>query len=143
MLRIKRIVLLPIMMIFLFCTACSDRQTVTAYSLQKVDPKTSYGHNWLPLNPTIYSIKQKSVISKTVGLLTEYNDCTVLSVKDWECRYSDGSGSFGFRNGDYWEYPMNKDFEYVSQLEYNLVRCKWCMDGGFIEGVIGCIANWQ
>lgn len=139
---VKLIILLVIMPIFLFLTACRDDPTITEYSLQRVDPKT-YGHEWLPLNPIIYKIKQNTVTSMTVGLLSKYKDCTVMSVKDWECRFSDGSGSFGFRNGDYWEYPINKDVQHVSQLRYNLVRCNWCMDEGFIGGVVGCIANWK
>ena len=98
------------MIVFMAClvSSCSEKNTVTEYSLQKVDPKESYGHDWLPLNPTTYRVGNNSVTSETVGILDKYDDCKIMSLENWECKYSDGSGNFGFRNGDFWRLEWNK-----------------------------------
>lgn len=80
------------------------------------------------------------------SLKTEYHNCTILSLKDWECSYSDGSGKFGFRNGEYWELPVWSDVKHVSKLEYNLVRCDWAINDeheGYFWGAIRCIVGWD
>jgi hypothetical protein len=130
----------------LLVSGCGDDRTITDYSLKKVDPETSYGHKWLPLNPTTYNVGENKVVSKTAGFLTEYHNCTILSLKDWECSYSDGSGKFGFRNGEYWELPVWSDVKHVSKLEYNLVRCDWAINDeheGYFWGAIRCIVGWD
>jgi len=55
----------------MLANGCSEDRTVTTYFLQKVDPKESYGHEWLPLNPTTYKIVADKVVSEIVGILTE------------------------------------------------------------------------
>ena len=131
---------------FLLLTACGDDRTVTVYSLKKVDPKTNYGHEWLTLNPTTYRVGESKVIAKTAGILTEYHKCIILSSKDWECSYSDGSGRFGFRNGEFWELPAWDDVKHVSRLKYNLNRCDWAINDneeGYFWGTVRCVAGWE
>ena len=106
----------------LLATACGDDRIVTVYPLQKVDPQKSYGHEWLCLNPTTYRIGEEKVVSSTVGILREYRRCTILSAKDWECSYSDGSGSFGFRSGEYWQSPVWA----ISEHEWDVVSMVTC-----------------
>ena len=89
----------------LLISACDEKMTITEYSLQKVDPKSSHGHEWLPLNPTTYRIGNNSVTSETVGYLDKYDNCKTMSVKNWECKYNDGSVEFGVRNRKFWRQP--------------------------------------
>lgn len=138
--------MLAVLLALVLLAGCGDDRTITAYPLKNVDPKTSYGHEWLPLNPTIYLVGEKQVVSKTVGLLAEYHKCTILSPRNWECSYSDGSGRFGFRDGEYWEVPVWGGVEYVSRLEYNWVRCKWAFHDkheGYFWGAVRCVAGWR
>jgi len=68
-----------------------------------------------------------------------------MSVEDWECHYSDGSGSFGFRNGKFWEVPKADDIKIVSSFEYNRVRCEWAYEDkheGKFWGAVRCIIGW-
>lgn len=126
-------------------SACGDNSTITEYSLQKVNPKDSYGHDWLPLNPTTYRVGNNSVASETAGILDKYDNCTTISVESWECKYSDGSGSFGFRNGEFWRDPEWRDIKTVSRLEYNRVRCEWAYEDkyeGKSWGAIRCVIGW-
>jgi hypothetical protein len=126
--------------------ACGDDRIVTVYSLKKVDPQKSYGHEWLCLNPTTYHIGEDKVVSSIVGNLKEYRKCTILSPRDWECSYSDGSGRFGFRNGEYWESPVWNDVKHVSRFEYNRVRCEWAINSeidGYFWGAVRCVLAWQ
>ena len=131
----------------LLFAACGDDRIVTVYSLKKVDPQKSYGHEWLCLNPTTYRIGDDKVVSSTVDILNEYRKCTILSPKDWECSYSDGSGRFGFRNGEYWESPVWTDTKHVSRFEYNRVRCEWAISSenneGYFWGAVRCVLGWR
>jgi ABC-type oligopeptide transport system substrate-binding subunit len=130
----------------LLTAACSEDRTINKYSLRKVDPKQSYGHEWLTLNPTTYRIETDFVVSETVGILIKHNNCTILSKDDWECRYNDYSGSFGFRNGQFWELPLSEETKTVSRWRYNVVRCEWAIDDesdGLFWGTIRCVVGWE
>lgn len=137
------LILLPVLLCII---CCDDRQAVTVYTVSKVNPKESYGHEWLPLNPTIYKIDNGQVIANTEGFLRKYQDCVVLSVSDWECRYSDDSGRFGFRDGEYWVFPVQSDIKIVSRWKYNMIRCEWAIndrtDGRF-WGTVRCLSGWR
>lgn len=133
-------------MVLLLTAACSEDHTVTVYSLKKVDPTQSYGHQWLPLNPATYRIGTDIVVSEIAGFLRKHKNCKILSDDDWECRYEDNSGSFGFRNGQYWELPISENKNIVSRWEYNMVRCEWAIDDesdGPFWGTIRCVLGWQ
>ena len=125
-------------------SACGESTTITEYSLKKVDPKNNYGHDWMPLNPTIYRIGNNSVTSETAGILDKYDDCKTMSVENWECKY--GSGSFGFKNGEFWRHPDWSDVKIVSRLEYNRVSCEWAYEDkydGKFWGAVRCVMGWQ
>ena len=143
---LQRLILPVILSAAFFVAACGDDRIVTAYPLMKVDPKTSFNHEWLPMNPTTYRVSENKVVSNTIGFLRETRDCTVWTANEWECRYSDGSGTFGFRDGTYWENPQRKGLKYVSRFEYNLVRCKWSINDpheGLFWGTVSCILGWD
>jgi len=142
----RRLILSVILPAVLFVASCGDDGTATSYALQKVDPKFSYGHDWLPLNPATYLISKNKVVRKIAGSLKDFEDCTVFTVNDWECRYSDGSGTFGFRNGTYWALPKQEDIKLVSRFEYNRVRCEWSIDDpyeGIFWGIVSCVMGWE
>lgn len=122
-------------------SACGEEGVITAYPLGKANPTT--GHEWITWNPTTYRVGKDRVIGKTLGELTDYRICKVLTTEDWECTYKDRSGNFGFRNGDYWEEP--KSGNYVSRFRYNLVRCEWAINDkyeGFFGGAVRCVFGW-
>lgn len=141
----QRLIIFVIIPVLLLLAACGDDRTLTVYSLKKVNPETSFGHDWLPLNPRTYQISDQAVVSKTAGFLSKYDDCIVLSLKDWKCSYSDGSGEFGFKSGEYWVFPIRSDQKFVSRLKYNLVRCQWAISdkhSSYLWGVVGCVFGW-
>ena len=131
-----------VLVLFLL-VACGDDQTVTGYSLQKVNSAKNYGHDWLPLNPSTFTVRERTVVSNTIGSLSKYKDCIIQSPEDWECRYSDGSGRVGFRGGDYWLSPLHKGRRIVTRWEYNIVRCKWAIKDSAIWGAISCGLGWK
>ena len=96
----------------------------------------------LPLNISKYRVSKDGVVfSSMPGIpsgIDTYKNCTVFDAKNWDCRYEDGSGEFGVKNGDYWSIP--KDLEYVSRFEYIILDCRWWAKSGWLDGVLGCIA---
>jgi len=138
--------LIAILFLFGVLVGCRDDSMVTEYPLLKVNPKKSYGHEWLTLNPTTYRIGDDSVTSETAGILTKHEKCVILSPDNWECQYSDGSGRFGFRDGTFWAEPTTANIKYVSRFKYNCVRCEWAFQDkyeGKFWGSIRCITGWQ
>ncbi|MBC2736569.1 MAG: hypothetical protein HF981_19570 [Desulfobacteraceae bacterium] len=132
--------------IILSLVSCGDNDNPKAYMLLKVDPKENYGHEWLPINISTYRVKSDSVVHEIAGMLVEYNRCTILDKDNWECTYSDKFGSFGFRDGDYWERPKLVNSKVVSRWEYNKVRCDWCMNDkndGVFWGSVKCVTGWE
>ena len=132
-------------LIALLLIACGDDETITVYELEKSDPH-GYGHEWLPLHPTTYRVGNDKVISETAGMLSEFGDCIIMTTENWECRYDDGSGVFGFRKGEYWENDPWPDRRVVSRFYYNRVRCHWAIsdpyDGPF-WGALRCVFGWR
>jgi hypothetical protein len=138
--------LIAILFFISLLTTCGDSRLVTEYPLKKVDPKENQGIEWLPLNPTTYRIDNNIVISETLGLLAKYEECKALSLDNWECKYSDGSGSFGFKNGEFWRIPAFRDIKVVSRFEYNCIRCEWALKDtheGMLWGAARCIIGWK
>jgi hypothetical protein len=95
---------------------------------------------WLPLNPTKYSRQGNSIVSLTVGMTERYDDCAISDMDNWSCSYGDGSGSFGFMNGGFYEYPVTTDqYFFVSRWAYNKERCGWHQyDYGPFWGLVSC-----
>jgi hypothetical protein len=134
--------------LLLITSSCGRSDTVTEYTLQKIDPKekTSFGHEWIPLNPTKYRVGHDTVVQEIGGKLTKYTNCKIFSIDNWECQYNEGSGSFGCKDGHFWQNPSWQNTKIVSAWEYNFVRCKWAIndpyDGPF-WGTVRCVCNWR
>ena len=62
---------------------CGDDGTVTSYSLDKMEPN-KYGHKWMPLNPTTYTIRANSVVGETAGFVRVYKKCAVATPDNWD-----------------------------------------------------------
>lgn len=139
------------MVIFRNCTvglialtliACSDSSTVTSYKLKKIDPeyRNHFGWEWSRLNPSSFKVSGNTVTQLTGGFVWEHDNCQVFTVNDWECQYSDASGSFGYRDGKYWEYPIDESRKIVSRLHYARVSCEQNLqDQGLFFGAIVCV----
>ena len=112
----------------------------------KPTPKQIDVHEWRPVMRVTFRVGENKVISEVAGLLDEYRDCKVLDRKNWECQYTDGTGSnsFGFIDGKYWKKPgWGKNIRYVSRWEYNLIRCKWFQyNQGKLRGMALCIQTF-
>lgn len=142
--KINTLVIL-IMMTLLLVSCGQKEDSITNYSLKKMSPSEDYKYEWLPLNPTTYKIRGNTIVSDTIGFISEYRNCKIFSIDNWECTHSDDSATFGFRNGNYWVTPEWEGVKHVSGLEYNLYNCKIYMDGeeGPFLGGIACLLNWQ
>jgi len=79
--------------------------------------------NYIP-NETTQSVIYWLNRGEGKELLSTLKKCTVVSRKDWECSYNDGSGSFGFKGGKYWEDTDYKDTKHTSKFEYMLTYWK-------------------
>lgn len=124
---------------------CDVGRQVTVYPVAIVDPETNSGHNRIPLNPTTYRIGYDEVVAETAGNLTKYEDCAVLNANSWSCSHSDGSGSFGMRDGSFWESPGPIHIEHVSSLQYNWLWCQLSVNDpyeGRFWGAVRCLRQW-
>ena len=129
----------------LMLSACGDDDVVVVYQARKVDPATwGFGHEWIVKNPTIYRIGESSVVTKVGSFVEKYNDCAILTVDDWKCTYPDKSGSFGFRDGEFWRYPNDgwEDIKTISRFQYNVISCKWNLDSDAPLQWIACPLVW-
>ena len=118
--------------------ACVDtgvlRGDITSYPVQckaaMVEGRCPQGRG-LPLNPTTFSVNgdQQEVVSNLVGMTTRYTNCAIQNRRNWQCSNNDGSGTFGFDGGQYWQrvdpdsltFMSSEDFDdtfYVSRLEH-------------------------
>jgi hypothetical protein len=90
-----------------------DRMTrgsneITAYPIKctadLVNGKCPIGRA-LPLNPTTYTVwpDQQFVVGELVGTITRYTNCVIVDVSNWECSYTDDSGTFGVTGGQFWD----------------------------------------
>jgi len=111
---------------------------ITAYPLHcDKDKYINYQciEKWLPLNPTSYkpNVSNQQVFSWTraTSFIEKYTKCPVLNRRNWTCKYDDGSGEFGFKNGQYWNYSRDDnlyhshEFKYVPKFFYRLEEIKW------------------
>ena len=137
--------LIVVLLITCFCS-CKNDQAVHAYMVAKPTPKQINVHNWRPVMRVTFRVSESKVISEVAGLLDEYEDCNVLDRNNWECHYTDGTGSnrFGFIDGKYWKNPgWDNNIKYVSRWEYNLIRCKWFQyNKGKLRGTVLCLKTF-
>ena len=127
-------------------SGCINNQSVYAYIVAKPIPKQSDVSDWRPVMRVSFRVSEDKVISEVANIIDEYEECTILNKKNWECQYIDGTGSnkFGFIDGKYWENPgWGDNIKYVSRLEYNLIRCKWFQfEYGNLKGTVLCLQTF-
>ena len=130
--------------------ACDER--VRVYPIRRVDPPIEGNIKWIPLNPSTYRISASGeVVKEILGSVTKYEDCAVLDARNWKCTYSKrSSDSFGMRDGSFWTLPTalesaGWEIQYVSRLEYNLVRCQvgWAAEPTWFGRVARCVWYWE
>ena len=102
-------------------SACGDDDIVVVYQARKVDPAL-WSHEWTVQNPTIYRIGESSVVKKVGRFVEKYNDCAIFNVDNWECSYSDMSGSVGFRDGEFWRYAFNTNLRLLQAVLKTFIR---------------------
>ena len=115
----KRFAILLLLAVFLI--GCEKEQKITVYSLMK-NPGTTSEDQWGTLSPKVYYIRDGNIILNTNGAVVKFKDCTIATIDHWEVRYSDGSGSFGVRDGKYWEFPYDVRVKTVSRLEWARIK---------------------
>ena len=103
-------------MLVLTFTSC-QRNKVERYAIAKSSTST-----WYPLNSTEYILdyEKRKVMRDTAGILTEYSNCIIKDNENWFCKYDDGSGEFGFKQGEYFEYPKLQEVKEVNYFVYLL-----------------------
>lgn len=118
--------LFPIAWLIAATMTFDGSDTVTVYSLRETIIKNEGMPAQIGVTPTVYAVHSSSVVGAIGSLsLNKYENCAVLSVDDWKCEYPDGSGSFGFSDGEYWLLPKYEGTEYVSRFSYVLNKCQW------------------
>lgn len=85
----------------------------------------------MTLNSRVYkpNVSRQEVISWMPDFdgVDKYTKCAVVTRKNWECTYNDGSGKFGFSDGHYWnddDRNIKEDWRFVSRIQYLLIYWK-------------------
>lgn len=119
----------------LFSFGSSDE--VTVYRATLTGDKGDGLPDYLPLAATRYKIsgnKIRSLIGSS--FVNTYDNCEIFDINNWSCTYSDNSGSFGTRNGSYWQKPPHgKEYSRFSMI---LLQCRWDFTGDIFSGIIMC-----
>jgi hypothetical protein len=134
------LVLLIPWVLFLFSDP-TESNSYTLYQLTKTDPGGSSEPDlpeWMPGGVTHYKIQGGNIVQRQGSYIDKYEDCTVFDEDQWECTYSDGSGSFGVRNGDFWRRPEWDGWKEVSRFQFMLKKCEWWFLEGPAEGALMC-----
>ncbi|WP_299141744.1 hypothetical protein [uncultured Tateyamaria sp.] len=126
---------------FAFFELSFDREIFVSYTASEVadyDPDAGQPR-LLPRAVTEYRVQQDSVVSRTGEYVSKYNDCTVFDSDNWTCTYSDESGTFGARRGEFFsrtnleKFPHLKyldEEETLSRFRYIMLQCRWDATGG-------------
>ena len=62
------------------------------------------------------SISQQKVAEMGITPIEVYSNCMVLDRENWDCAYNDGSGKFGFSEGNYWcDDPKTEEWVYLAR----------------------------
>lgn len=132
--------LFPVAWLIAATVTFDGSDTVTVYSLRETTIKNENTPAQINLTPTVYRVHRSSVVA-AIGLsyLNKYDNCAVLSIDDWKCEYSDGSGSFGFSGGEHWELPKQEKDEYVSRFSYVMNKCQWWVAEGDLPSALMCL----
>ena len=119
----------------------NDDDTFTLYPITKITKGRGDKPEWLPGSTTVYKIEGNLIISNSSLFLNKFENCTIFSIDNWECTYKDNSGSFGVKDGEYWQYwkrplDFNMGTVYVSRFRYNIEGCKWDFYDGGLQVVV-------
>jgi hypothetical protein len=141
--RVLGFILVALTLPWVFFTffGLTESGSYTLYQLTKTDPKNSSESNlpeWMTGGITHYKIQGEKVVANHGSYIDKYEDCTVFDDDHWKCTYSDGSGSFGVRNGDFWRRPEWKEWKEVSRFQFMLTKCEWWFLEGPVEGAFMC-----
>ena len=104
-------------LLIIFTTlSCSSGNEVTVYPLICTEYDLYEGEivrgkcfgKWIAGNRSVFRVfsERQIVVRRRPDISLDpikYTNCVVASSKDWKCTHDDGSGSFGFREGKYWE----------------------------------------
>jgi len=102
-----------------------------------------------PLNVIEYRISGTVVTRKVGNFLNKYEDCVVFDKANWECTYSDNSGTFGFKSGDAFSVPNTDKFpelsnrrvsHQISRFQFMLLQCRWDLISGPFQMIV-CFAR--
>jgi hypothetical protein len=108
----------------------SDTVTIYRAYTHSVKRHASYPKQ-LTRSPFRFRAVGNTITRELSQSIDRYDDCAVLDIENWKCTYSDNSGSFGIRDGDYWEKPIRASADLViSEFEYHLLKCKWQLVDG-------------
>lgn len=115
------------------------RGDITAYTVECKHPvniSTNYKCNnpEYTLRYTRYkvNVKRQEVVGWIEGFdPTRYKDCAIRNRRNWTCTYNDGSGTFGFNGGNYFDYGLKESttdklwekMYTVSRIEY--LKLQW------------------
>lgn len=138
--KMKHLVGLAVVIGF-FIWMINDDDTLTVYPITKTTKSRGDEPEWLTGNPTVYKIEGNLIIRKSALFIDRYENCAIFSIDNWSCTYQDNSGSFGVKDGEYWDYwerplDIGMDTEYVSRFRYNIEGCKWDFYEGGLQVVV-------
>jgi hypothetical protein len=121
-----------------------DRDSVRVFQKYSVTEPKDERPMWLAIQKS-FRIDGQTVVSENGGFVSRYDNCTVFDLENWECGFSDGSGTFGVRNGSFWEVVHKSfipglldDWQTISQFEYHVINCRWDAVDGAIQFLFGC-----
>jgi hypothetical protein len=93
-----------------------------------------------------YRVRDDSVVRRTGDFVDEYDNCKVFDKENWACIFSDESGTFGAKQGEYFDesnlekFPHLESYgksETISRFGYILLKCRWDATGGI--DVVMCL----
>lgn len=136
---IRLVWLFPVVWLIAATMSFDGSNTVTVYSLRNIGDNGDGRPTQIDFSPTIFAVRNDVVVRSGGSFISKYDQCAILNVENWTCEYSDGSGSFGFKNGDYWHFPHSEDTKYVSRFNYVLNKCQWFIFEGDIISLLLCL----
>ena len=126
-----------------------DNQLFKAYSATKTSSESSGSEisEFHSAGVTEFRFQDKKVVTGLLGVVKEYENCKIFDPNSWSCTHSDDSGTFGARQGKYFETTNIVKFPHLSYLsttvgfsryEYVLLQCRQKTTQG-IFGFIMCL----
>ena len=88
----------------------------------------------LPNAVNEYRVRGSNVLVRIGDFVNEYENCTVFDEENWTCTFSDGSSTFGAKQGEYFEHNNLEQFPHLadygesvtlSRFGYIVLQCRW------------------